>query len=197
MLCQQIDKTMNITFPQWDIELFLFLNRLHCPLLDDIMWYVSANYTFIPLYIFIVAWLCRKRNKSKSVLTIIGVALCILLADRISSGLIKPAFERLRPSHEPLLSGMVHTLRGYTGGRFGFVSSHAANHFAFAVYSLLLARHLWYSIGILLLAALIGYSRIYIGVHYPLDVLCGAALGTAIGLGMFYLIKSLCFFTRK
>jgi undecaprenyl-diphosphatase len=174
-------------FPQWDTDLFLFLNGLHCSWLDNIMWWISGGFTFIPLYILIVVLLSIREGKRKAIFIVLGVTLCILLADRISSGLIKPAFERLRPSREPSLAGLVHILRGYTGGRYGFVSSHAANHFAFAVFSYLIVRRRRYSIAIVALACIISYSRIYLGVHYPLDVICGAVLGIAIGVGVYKL----------
>jgi undecaprenyl-diphosphatase len=174
-----------ITFPQWDTDIFLFLNGLHCPWMDTVMWWISGQYTFIPLYLLITVLMCIKAGKQKALFIALGVMLCIVLADRISSGIFKPVFERLRPSREPNLEGLVHTLRGYTGGRYGFLSSHAANHFAFAVFSLLIVQRKRYSITLVTLACTVAYSRVYIGVHYPLDVLCGAALGVGIGFGVY------------
>jgi undecaprenyl-diphosphatase len=174
----------------WDTEVFLFLNGLHCEMLDPVMWWISGNFTFIPLYIVIVILVCIRSGKRKALFIALGVILCIVLADRISSGLIKPAVERLRPSHEPQLEGLVHILREYRGGRYGFLSSHAANHFVFAVYSLLLVRRRWYTVAVIALASIISYSRIYLGVHYPLDVLCGAALGALIGFGVHRLYRT-------
>jgi undecaprenyl-diphosphatase len=176
-----------MTFPQWDTDLFLLLNGLHCSAMDTLMWWISGNFTFVPLYVVVLFLLCWKQPPLKCLFIVLGVVLCIVLADRISSGLLKPAFHRLRPSHEPSIAGVVHILHGKAGGLYGFVSSHAANHFAFALYSLLLVRRRWYSIGIVVIAALIGYSRIYLGVHYPLDVLCGGVLGAGIGLGVYKL----------
>lgn len=178
-----------MTFPQWDTDLFLFLNGLRCPLMDLLMWHISGKFTIIPLYAAALVWLCRREGGRRAVFIVLGAVLCIALADRVSSGLIKPAFERLRPSHEPSLAGLAHTLRGYAGGRYGFVSSHAANHFALAVYSLLIMRCRWYGAGIVAAAFVVGYSRIYLGVHYPLDVLCGGALGAAIGAGVYALYR--------
>jgi undecaprenyl-diphosphatase len=177
-----------MAFPQWDTDLFLLLNGLHCPIMDSVMWFISHGLTFIPLYALVLFWLCKDAGGRKAVLIVLGAVLCIVLADRISSGLIKPAVERLRPTHEPTLTGLVHIVRGYEGGRYGFVSSHATNHFAFAVFSLLLMRRKWYGFGIVGLAGAISYSRIYLGVHYPLDVLCGGVLGVAIGAGMYRFI---------
>jgi undecaprenyl-diphosphatase len=174
-----------VNFPQWDTDLFLFLNGLHCPFMDAVMWGVSRNLALAPIYLAIIVYAMPRdrRQWRRGLFVVLGFVLCILLADRISSGLIKPIFERLRPTHA--LGDAVHVLNNYRGGRYGFVSSHAANHFAFAMFSLLVLRRRWYSIGIIMVACVIGYSRIYLGVHYPLDVFCGAGLGIAIGGGVY------------
>ncbi|MDR1225864.1 MAG: phosphatase PAP2 family protein [Prevotellaceae bacterium] len=180
---------MNAPFPQWDTDLFLFLNGLHADWLDPIMKFISGNFTFIPVYAVALFFFYKREGKAKLLFALLGVALCILLADRISSGLLKSLFERYRPSREPALEGLVHLVDGYRGGRFGFVSSHAANHFSFAVFSLLLVRRKVYTWFILLLALIISYSRIYLGVHYPLDIICGGLLGAGIGWTVCILYK--------
>jgi len=186
-----------MSFPQWDTDLFLSINGHHCPLMDSVMWTVSGHYTFVPLYLLAIIWMCRKEDW-RSILCVVGcVALCILLTDRISSGIIKPAVERLRPSHEPSLQGLVHVLHDKRGGLYGFVSSHAANHFAMAMYTLLWMQRRWYSICIMIVACAIGYSRIYLGVHYPLDVLCGAAVGMAVGASTYKLQTILITYLKK
>jgi undecaprenyl-diphosphatase len=112
----------------------------------------------------------------------LGLALCVLLADRISSGFFKPFVARLRPTHA--LGEAVHIVRDYRGGRYGFVSSHAANMFAVAVYSLLVVRRTYFTVFMLLFALFVSYTRIYLGVHYPLDIICGGLLGAGIGWGV-------------
>jgi undecaprenyl-diphosphatase len=176
-----------VAFPQWDTDLFLFLNGLHADWLDPIMFFISGNFNWVPLYIIIAIFFYRKYGGTRTLFLIAGIALCVLFADRISAGFFKPVFERLRPSREPAIEGLVHTINGYKGGLFGFVSSHAANNFAIIVFTLLVIRNKYYTIGMLFLACLISYSRIYLGVHYPLDIICGTLLGVAVGIGVYYL----------
>ncbi|MDR3188342.1 MAG: phosphatase PAP2 family protein [Prevotellaceae bacterium] len=171
-----------MTFPAWDTDLFLFLNGLHSDFFDTLMWYASAKWTWVPLYVLILFLLYRRLGWRHFLLMLLGLALCVLLADRISSGFFKPLFERLRPTHA--LGDVVHTVRGYRGGRCGFVSSHAANMFAIAVYSLLLMRRRHFTVFMLVFALFVSYSRIYLGVHYPLDIICGGLLGAGIGWGV-------------
>ena len=115
--------------------------------------------------------------------------LAVTLADQVSVHLFKNTFQRLRPCHEPALNGLVHLFNGECGGKFGFVSSHATNSFNFALLSLLFIRKRWYTISIILWALVIGYSRIYLGVHYPGDVICGSLLGALVGWSIYKLYE--------
>ena len=110
------------------------------------------------------------------------------MTDQFTSGLMKPFFERLRPSHEPALEGMVHMVSGYSGGKYGFASSHAANTFGIAMFlsCLLKVEKPWIN-WLFLWAALVSYTRIYLGVHYPGDIIVGALIGVAFGWLVFKL----------
>lgn len=172
----------------FDTNLFLLLNGLHSGFFDGVMFAFSAKFTWIPLYISIL-YVIIKQWKSKSVWIIAALVLCIVICDQVSSGIIKDLVQRPRPSHAENLKGLVHLVRDYSGGRFGFVSSHAANTFGFALLSSLIFRRKSYTISIFSWAAITAYSRIYLGVHYPFDILGGMIVGVSAAIFLFWLLK--------
>jgi undecaprenyl-diphosphatase len=151
------------------------------------MWIISAVLTWVPLYLAILIALAIKYKRKFLVLVLI-IIIAITLSDQLSV-IIKNNVHRLRPSHEPALTGLVHIVRDYRGGAYGFVSSHAANCFTVALLSLLLIRKKWFTFSILFWAVVVSYSRIYLGVHYPGDVIFGSLLGILTGWGIFKLYK--------
>jgi undecaprenyl-diphosphatase len=162
-----------------DQQLFLFLNSLHTPFMDPVMHAISGRLIWVPLYLGILIYLGIK-YKRKFLIIILFIALAATLTDQISV-VIKNLVLRLRPCHEPSIQGMVHLFNGECGGLYSFVSSHAANSFDVALLSLLFIRKRWFTISIIIWASIIGYSRIYLGVHYPGDVICGAIQGSLVG----------------
>ena len=174
---------------QLDQQLFLIINGWHTSFLDFIMFWLSDKYIWIPLYAVLLGLLIRE-NRRHWWLLLIAVALLVTLTDQISVKLFKDVFLRLRPCHDPLLEGLVRVLNGHCGGQYGFISSHAANTFGLAVFvgALLKNRYSWILWAMLLWAGIVSYSRIYLGVHFPGDVLVGAMVGALIGFLVFRLL---------
>ncbi len=168
-----------------DKELFLFLNSFHSVFWDEVMLIITGKKTWIPMYLVILFYIFRT-YKLKGFIVLLFIVLTITLADQISVKLFKNIFERLRPCYNPEIKDILHCPR-LSGGHFGFVSSHAANTFGFALFSLLLFKNLKYSIFIVLWATVVSYSRIYLGVHYPADIVGGALLGIIIGIVVYKL----------
>ena len=172
---------------QVDTNFFLFLNGINSPFWDTVMWYLSGKLTWVPLYLIIIYFIFRK-HRFETLWILIAIALVVTATDQLSVHLFKNVFERLRPCHNPDLSGMVHLVNGKCGGKFGFVSSHAANTFGVALFLLNVFKIKWFSISILLWATIVSYSRIYLGVHFPGDVIVGATLGAIVGWAIWKLL---------
>ena len=171
-----------------DQQLFLFLNSINSPLWDKIMYAISGKIIWAPVYLAILIYLGIKYKK-KFLVIIPFIIIAVTLADQLSVQLFKNVFHRLRPCHEPSLTGMIHLVNGQCGGLYGFVSSHASNSFNVALLSLMFIKRRWFTISIIIWASVIGYSRIYLGVHYPGDVICGAIVGSLIGWGIYKLYE--------
>jgi undecaprenyl-diphosphatase len=170
-----------------DQQLFLFLNSFNSPFWDQVMSVISGTITWIPLYLAILIALGFKYKRKFYVLILI-IIIAVTLSDQVSV-LIKNGVHRLRPCHEPSLEGLVHLVKGYCGGQYGFVSSHASNSFMVATFSLLMIRRKWFSYSMIIWALIVGYSRIYLGVHYPGDVICGSLLGIIVGWSVYKLYE--------
>ena len=172
-----------------DRELLLLCNSVHTQWLDNFFWIMSTRWLNIIIALPFIFILLHRRVASEALLIILAVALTVLLCDQIASSIFKPLFHRLRPTHEPSL--VVHVVNGYTGGRYGFISSHAANAVGVATFLLMVFRNRYFSLAILSWAVLVSYSRIFLGVHYPGDVLCGAAVGVIVGWAVYKLYEKL------
>lgn len=171
-----IDKLKNI-----DTDIFLALNGAHFPALDDIMYWASDKYFWIWFYVILLLLVVLK-FKRKTIVILPIIAVLVLFTDQSSSA-IKKSVKRYRPCHSLTIQNSVF-VNGQCGGQYGFVSSHAANSFAIAVFlSLLLFKYYkWLPFLLFDWALLVCYSRIYNGVHYPADIFGGALLGIIFGL---------------
>ena len=181
-----------------DTELLLAINGCHAPWADQLMWIISAKATWIPLYLLLIAllvWRYRQPatgrmkwlNKLPACLVmIVAIAAAVGLADFVASGILKEWVARPRPTRVPELEGVLHLVNGYKSGRYGFVSSHAANTMACALLFSLIWRNKVATIGLMIWVAANCYSRMYLGVHYPLDIIGGLIVGSLMALAAYW-----------
>jgi len=172
---------------QIDVDFFLFLNHFHNHFFDVIMTFVSGKYSWIPLYLFILFLILRKYKLKNTLILFFSIILLIALSDQTSVFLFKFTFLRYRPCFNPEISNSVHVVN-IPGGKYGFISSHASNAFALALFTNLILKNKYYSLFIFFWASLVAYSRIYLGVHYPLDILSGALWGMFLA-GLFFVLQ--------
>lgn len=166
---------------QLDTQAFLWLNSLHNNYFDPIMLWITARNSWFPMYAVIIGIIIWTQKK-EAIGMLLMIILSVVISDQVCSSVLKPLIHRLRPCHEPSIQDLVH-LVGSCGGQFGFCSSHAANSFTLITGLSLLFRKQHYGVMYLYLwAIIVSYSRIYVGVHYPLDVLAGAGVGVLSSL---------------
>lgn len=179
----------------YDKSLMLYLNYDGGSWLDSFWYTYSGKFIWIGVYAFILIKFfmsCRTQGKvdyKALLILVLCTAAIIAMADQVASGIIKHAVERPRPSHSPEIQDMLHYVNNYRGGRFGFVSSHAANSIGLTVWLSLLFRSWIFRGTIFIWSILTCYSRIYLGVHYPGDILGGLLVGICSALLIHYLYR--------
>ena len=183
-----------------DTEILLAINGWHAPWADTLMWIISAKATWIPLYLLLIGllvWRYRKpvmtsvkwlQKVPACVVMIAMIGLAVGAADFIASGILKELVARPRPTRVPELEGVLHLVNGYRSGRYGFVSSHAANTMVCALLFSMIWRNKIATVGLMLWVAANCYSRMYLGVHYPLDILGGLMVGCLVAMTAYVLL---------
>lgn len=179
-----------------DKSLFLWLNSDQFPWLDGPMWYFSKTWFWFPVDVILLYSLFRKYDWRSAVFIVLGFALVVTIADQTASGFLKEFVQRLRPSREVDLDGLIHLVKDengnpYIGGKFGFVSSHAANYMGIYLLYCLVMKPLkkWVLFALLAWVLLISYSRIYLGVHYPGDIVGGWIVGVIAAFIVYFILR--------
>ena len=186
-----------------DTELLLLINGWHALWADRLMWIVSAKVTWIPLYLLLIGllvWRYRQPSNNATkwlkkvpvcVVMIVAIVAAVGLSDFIASGILKDLVARPRPTRVPELEGVLHLVNGYKSGQYGFVSSHAANTMACGLLFSLIWRKKIATVGMMLWVAVNCYSRMYLGVHYPLDILGGLMVGALMAVVAYQVLLKL------
>ena len=187
-----------------DRAILLFINGLNTPFLDEVMWFFSGKFSLIPFYLILLYFLKKENNWKNFGLICLGVFLTILISDQSSVHLFKEIFQRYRPSHNLEISHLLHYYKikpgdFYRGGQYGFISSHAANYFGMLgfVLPLFSEKHRILKVSAIVIGIIVSLSRVYLGVHYPSDVMIGATLGLLIGWSLNHFLYSRLKFKEK
>lgn len=176
----------------FDTTIFLSVNGAHSPFFDSFMTMFTGRFIWIPMYAMVAWILFRSCPAKNAAIYLVALVAAIALTDQTCASVIRPAVERLRPSNiENTLSQYTYIVDGYRGGAYGFPSCHAANSFALTVFIALFVRRRGFTLFIVSWALLNSYSRLYLGVHYPGDLLAGAIVGSMFGLLCFRLATAL------
>jgi len=180
------------TLELFDRNMLLAINAAHAPWADAFFWIVSKPWASIPLYVAAIWLLYKKFPAKQASFCLLAIIISVALADLASVHCFKNVFMRYRPTHNTEIGDLIHIVNGYRGGMYGFVSSHAANMWAFCMAASLFVRNRMFIVIAYTWVAVVCYSRVYLGVHYPADIICGALLGGGIA-GTFYAFKNLKF----
>jgi len=165
---------------EFDKQLFLEINRLHAEYLDSVMLFFSSYYSWVAIVCLILVWMLRLKDRSWR-MPIIAFSFLSVISCNLLNQIVKVIVARPRPIHEEIFSDVIHAIEKYDAS-YSFFSAHSSTSFAIAVFALLVVRKAYFTASVLLWASVVAYSRIYLGKHYPLDVVVGILFGTIIAI---------------
>ena len=172
---------------QFDRELLLFFNGSPSLYLDELVKTLTTAATWIPLYLALFYTVVKNNDSVPKILLVLGAALlCIVFAGSVDDEIVKPLVARWRPTHDPEIGMLVDIVDGYRGGRYGFFSAHAANTFSIAVFFCWLVRSRVLSVAAVIWSLINCWTRLYLGVHFPGDILVGLLWGGLVGSFAYY-----------
>ena len=163
-----------------DKELLLAINGWNSSFFDPIMVFITSKWSGIPIYIALLYMIFRKRDTKTAILMVAAVLLTFALTDQLAVHLFKNTIERFRPGWDPTTEHLIRMLE-HKGGKYGFISNHAANYYGRAVISSGILKKRGYTIFIFCWSVAVADSRVYVGKHFPGDVICGAMFGALVG----------------
>jgi len=162
-----------------DRQMLLTLNGSDSLFLDGLATALTTASTWVPLYLVLFYIVIRNNENMRQIMLIVACCgICLLLTSGVTDGIVKPLLARFRPTHDPQIALLVDTVNGYRGGSYGFFSAHAANTFGVALFFSLLVRSLRLSAALITWSLINCWTRVYLGVHFPGDILCGLLWGT-------------------
>lgn len=176
----------------FDRDALLMVNGSDSLYLDRVARVLTTALTWLPLYISLFIIVLRNNDSFRKVLMIIVAAgLCVLLAGTVDDMIVKPTVARWRPTHDPVIGAMVDVVDGYRGGKYGFFSAHASNTFSIAIFFCWLVRSRLLSVAMIIWSLTNCWTRLYLGVHFPGDILVGLTWGFIVGSSVYYLFYRL------
>ena len=175
-----------------DRQLLLDINGSDSLYLDRLVRTLTNGLTWIPLYLSLFYMVMKNNDNFRRLLLVLGGAgLCVLLAGTVDDAIVKPLVARWRPTHDPQIGILVDIVDGYRGGKYGFFSAHASNTMSIATFFCWLARSRRLSIALVIWSLVNCWTRMYLGVHFPGDILVGLIWGITVGTGVYFLYRRL------
>lgn len=175
-----------------DLALLHFFNGGENLLMDQIVWVLTSGWTWIPLYLALFYIVMRNNETMPQIgLVVLSALLCVFFADGIVDGIVKPMVARWRPSNDPVIKYTINVVNNMRLKDYGFCSAHAANTMSLAVFFSLLIRSKMMSFTLIAWSLLNCWTRLYLGVHYPSDIICGLGIGCVVGILVYFLYYKL------